>query len=280
MEDSHNQSKSENTNHNQNQLVSTIKTGTITVASGLLTALSTTGSYFGNILAKKPDDVMTQMQEYDTKLIDGSLSNRLTHADQYLAKLYQFEHSTQKQYDTAVLETKEVESKYENNMRMIQSKIDSIKTELINFHTKTGSLIQKMSTSRDNEAVLDCMSKLFDFTEDLRAKVGGQRIFEHIDLQGVQSTTDYLKAIELNKSILNEIAQKREAELPHQKTLKEIKSRIVRVKEEIALIKKFKIDHTKVLSNGTGPHVHQEAMPLLDQNDTNRTDLTKTNYTN
>ena len=270
------------TTRNNKQILTHIKDGTIAVASTgysalstTFSALSTTTSFFGSMITSKSNDPIKQLDEYDTKLIDGSLSNRLSHADQYLDKLYQCEKQCQNSYDQALLKTKEVESKYENNMELIQSKIDNIKNEIYKFHSNITEIVNDTKTAPNNDKVLECLSKIFDFTELMRSKIGSKKTFEHIDLQGVHTTVDYIKAVEMNKSVLNEIAIRREDEIPHQRNLKEIKDRIVKVREEINLIKKFKVDHSKVVASKENPHITGEAHPLLDQGDQNNTSLTK-----
>lgn len=267
---------------NSKQLVTHLKDGTVTVASTAFSALSatynalsTTTSFFGSMITSKSNDPLKQLEEYDTHLIDGSLSNRLSHADQYLDKLYQCEKQCQNQYDQALLKTKEVESKYENNMDLIQSKIDNVKNEIYKFHSNITDIVNETKNAPNNDKVLECLSKIFDFTELMRSKVGTKKAFEHIDLQGVHTTVDYIKAVEMNKTLLNEIAIRREEEVPHQRNLQEIKDRIEKVREEVSLIKKFKVDHSKVVASKENPHITGEAHLLLDQGDTNNTSLTK-----
>lgn len=240
-------------------------------------ALAATTSFFSSIISSKSTDPLKQLDEYDTQLIDGSLSNRLSHADQYLDKLYQCEKYCQNQYDQAVLKTKEIESKYENNMDLIQSKIDNIKNEIYQFHQNISNIVDNTKTAPNNEKVLESLTKIFDFTEKMKSKVGTQKTFDHIDLQGVHTTVDYHKAIEMNKSVLNEIAKYREEEIPHQRNLQEIKNRIEKVRKEVNLIKKFKVEHSKIVSSKDDPYVTGEARPLLDQSDPNNSKLIKRN---
>lgn len=278
-----NTSSTDLTTSNKKHLVTHIKDGTVTVASSALSALSatysalsTTTSYFGSMItSSKSNDPLQQLDEYDTHLIDGSLSNRLSHADQYLDKLYQCEKEYQNRYDHALLKTKEVESKYENNMNLIQSKIDNIKNEIYKFHTNITDIVNETKTVSNNDKVLECLNKIFDFTELMRSKVGTKKTFEHIDLQGVHTSVDYIKAIEMNKTLLNEIAVLREEEVPHQRNLQEVKARIEKIRKEINLIKKFKVDHSKVVASKDNPYIIGEARPLLDQGDSNNTLLTK-----
>lgn len=263
-------------NGSNKQIVSTLTDGTVTVATSIFNALSTTTSYFGSMIKSTPsNDPLKQLDAYDTQLIDGSLSNRLSHADQYLDKLYQCQKQCQNQYDQAVLKTREVESKYENNMKLIQSKIDNIKNEILSFHDNISQIANEMRNTNDNDKVLESLSQIFDFAELMRSKVGTKKGFEHIDLQGVHSTVDYINAVSMNKSLLNEIAVRREEEVPHQRNLQEIDDRIKKVREEINLIKKFKVDHSRVVASKDNPHITGEARPLLDQEDRNNTTLSK-----
>lgn len=265
-----------NTNGSNKQIVSTLTDGTVTVATSIFNALSTTTSYFGSMIkSASSNDPLKQLDAYDTQLIDGSLSNRLSHADQYLDKLYQCQKQCQNQYDQAVLKTREVESKYENNMKLIQSKIDNIKTEIVSFHDNISQIVDQIRSTNNNDKVLESLNQIFDFAELMRSKVGTKKGFEHIDLQGIHSTVDYINAVSMNKSLLNEIAVCREEEIPHQRNLCEIKDRINKVREEINLIKKFKVDHSRVLASKDNPHITGESRPLLDQEDKNNTALSK-----
>lgn len=263
-----------NTNGSNKQIVSTLTDGTVTVATSIFNALSTTTSYFGSIIkSASSNDPLKQLDAYDTQLIDGSLSNRLSHADQYLDKLYQCQKQCQNQYDKAVLKTREIESKYENNMKLIQSKIDNIKNEILSFHDNISQIVDQMRSTNNNDKVLESLNKIFDFAELMRSKVGTKKGFEHIDLQGIHSTVDYINVVSMNKSLLNEIAVCREDEIPHQRNLSEIEDRINKVREEINLIKKFKVDHSRVLASKDNPHITCESRPLLDQEDKNNTKL-------
>lgn len=263
------------TPYNSKSFISNIKDGAGSALSATYNALTTTTSYFGSLIQSKSNDPLKQLEEYDTQLIDGSLSNRLSHADQYLDKLYECEKQCQQQYDTALLKTKEAESKYENNMNLIQSKIDNIKSEIYNFHNCITDIVNDTKKIKNNEKVLDSLSKIFDFAEIMRSKVGIKKVFDHIDLQGVHITVDYIKAVEMNKNILNQIAVCREEMIPYQRNLQEIKRRIDKVREEVALIKKFKVDHSKVVSSKENPYISGGMKPLLDQNDINNISLNK-----
>ena len=233
----------------------------------LTSGIYSTFSYLGSLIrVPGSSDPISKLNEYDTKMIDGSLINRLDHADKYLEKLYEAEKYAQRQYDNAVLHTKEVESKYENNMEMIQQKIDDIKRKLLDHHNKCAPLIRDIGSSEcTNEKVLEYMSSIFDFGEELKSNLcGGQKIFNHIDLKGVQTTVDYCKVVELNKTLLDEIASRREAEIPFKRTMLEIRGKIKKVGDEVALIKKFKTEHSKILSGGNDPVICGEPTKLLD----------------
>lgn len=264
-----------NVHSNRKPMITNFKDSAFSALSTTYNILSTTTSYFGSIITSKSNDPFKELDEYDINIIDGSLCNRLLHADQYLDKLYQCEKQFQNQYDQALLKTKEVESKYENNMNLIQSKIDNIKNEIYKFHNNITDIVNDTKNAPNNDKVLECLSKIFDFTELMRSKVGTTKAFEHIDLQGVNTSVDYIKAIEMNKTLLNEIAVLREEEIPHQRNLQEIKDRIEKIREEVNLIKKFKVDHSKVVASKNNPHIIGESKPLLDQGDTNNTSLMK-----
>ena len=231
-------------------------------------------SYFSGIITNTwSGGDKTDIEKWDTQLIDGSLCNRLNSADTYLDRISSTRQLVQSQYDKMVVETKNIKSMYTNNLEIINKKVDDMRSDVIDFMEQIAS--QKLYRSdnalteeekdKDNEKTLETINKIFDFAEKLKYKIGnnGSGLFKHIDIQGVQTITDYYKAIELNKQILIDVAKSYEKEQPLKKKLIEIDAIIDKVNREIDLIKQFKIEHTKIITDDNGPVISGAPKQML-----------------
>ncbi len=224
-------------------------------SSGFLTGVA---SYFTSII---PWSSNSNLEEWDTQMIDSSLANRLKSADEYLDRIGKYRGNIQKQYDVSVINTKNIEAQYNNNLECINNKVKGIRKQIIGF-SKNISDLDVLSSS--NEDTLNALSNIFDFTEKLRFKIGEEKLFKHIDVLGLSTFTNYYKAIELNKAILDKIATSKELETPLKKKLMEVESQIDKITKEIDLIKQFKIDHTKIITEKKGPAITSKVELLTD----------------
>ena len=186
--------------------------------------------YFSSVIPWLPgSSEQHEIEAWDTKMIDGSLANRLNSADKYLQRLKTTRDKVQRQYDKTSTETKNIRSQYDNNLECINNKIREIKDDVLEFQHNIASLdlvdaSPSASTEGVNEQTLKAVRKIFDFSEKLKYKIGnnGDGVFKHIDTLGVQNTTDYYRAMELNKRILDKVAESKEMERPLEKKLIEI----------------------------------------------------------
>jgi hypothetical protein len=219
-------------------------------------------TYFSNVIPWASNSAEKEIEKWDTEMIDGSLCNRLTSADKYLERVSKIRSEIQVSYDKAVITTKNIRSQYDNNLECINNKVAEIRKEVLEFQKQIELLELSDPTTttidaieKSNEITLNAVNQLFDFSEKLRFKISnsGSGMFKHIDVQGVQTLTDYYQAIELNKRILLSVAESHEHEIPLKKKLIEIDASITKVNKEIDLIKQFKIDHTKITTENKGP---------------------------
>ncbi len=236
--------------------------------------LWTVASYFSGMISTTLGGTdKTEIEKWDTGLIDGSLCNRLNSVDKYLDRISSTRKIVQSEYDKIVIETKNIKSKYTNNLEMINKKVDDIRTEVNDFINKIlalnlqspGEKLTEEEKEKDNEKTLETINQIFDFTEKLKYKIGnnGSGLFKHIDIQGVQTLSDYYKAIELNKKILVDVASSYEKEQPLKKKLIEIDAIISKVTREIDLIKQFNIEHTKIITEDNGPVISGAPKQML-----------------
>lgn len=191
---------------------------------------------FANIITK----YNTTRSQNDI-IITGSLINKLSECDKILSKLQNEKIYWTKLYDEAVLNTNEIKSKYNNNLNLIQSKIDSIKLSIINFKTEINQL-----NLESNENILKALTTIINKSNDLKSN--NYKLFDNIEVYDVNIICSYHKCIEENKQYLHDIAELHNKEqIPYIK-LQEINSQITKIKNEIELIKQFQINHNKITS--------------------------------
>ena len=247
-----------NTNSNSNRNLSQTSDLNLQHRSDGNNFIHNVTSYFSGII---PWNSKSILDSWDTTVIDNSLGNRLHSADKYLNKLGSLRADVQKNYDIATIRTKNIEAQYNNNIACIDAKVKDIRIQVISFSDNISNLDVDSSS---NEDTLTTLSNIFDFTEKLRFKIGEEKLFKHIDVQGLSVFTNYYKAIELNKHILEDIAHSKEQEVPLEKKLLEIDALIEKISKEVDLIKKFKIEHTKIITENKGPAVTGKVELLLD----------------
>ena len=240
-----------------------------TGSGSIIPSLRDVTGYFSSVIPWLPSNSeQLEIEEWDTKMIDGSLVNRLNSADKYLQRLKTTRDKVQAQYDKTATETKNIRAQYDNNLECINNKIQEIRNDVMKFQENIASLVlANTGTEADkfNEQTLEAVRKIFDFTEKLKYKIGnnGDGIFKHIDTLGVQNTTDYYRAMELNKRILDKVAENKEMERPLEKKLIEIDAASSKVTREIQLIKDFKVAHTKIITENNGPVVYGKPKQML-----------------
>ena len=240
----------------------------ISTVSTIFNVFSSGASYFTSLIPWTSSQVEVA-PKWDTASIDAPFIARLTEGDNYLKYLYEHQKKVQGLLDQAVLATKNVQSRYDNNVEMINRRISDLRNQLKSFANDINKTVETVQTD-SNETILHNIGKIADFAQDVKNKLGERNCFEYISLQGTQMSVDYFRAVELNKQILTEIAACKERERPFQAELMRIESEISKVNAEIALIKDFKEKHTKIVTQTPETIISGTPQTLLDPNDPNR----------
>ena len=125
------------------------------------------------------------------------------------------------------------------------------------------SMSQRLEKLRSHDArdddIIETFHALVTMVDQLKTPAGTQfaSLFPHIAMDGVKVSVDYSRAIAMNKTILQEVAAKRDEEGPLLKSLEEIKHEITHVQKEVDLIREFQMRHARISAD-------QVAVPMVD----------------
>lgn len=200
------------------------------------------------------------MASAETKEMNVSLMGKLKACDSQLDALHKQREDATHAYDRAVLATKAVEAKYQNNLKFIQDKLNDLRVHMVkvigDMATKA-SRIQNPGAKDDD--IIETFHSLVSMVDLLKTPAGTQfsSLFPHIAMDGVKVSVDYSQAVAMNKTILQEVAAKRDEEGPLLKRLEEIKHEIKHVQREVDLIREFQMKHARISAD-------QVAVPMVD----------------
>lgn len=232
---------------------------------GLSSALVFVSSIFkSDVSVKTPDN-------WNTTNIDNALLTTISDGDAFLKQIKSVRDKIVAQIDEITLKSSSIRAKYETNKNMMDQKVQEIRDDLQQFYESinqtfalTDSTSAEESEQEDpNIQVLETVNKVLQFSKDLQFKLGADDLFEHVSSTGVQITTNYFKARSMNRSILDAVAKCEEKKQPLQKQLIMIDDKINKVNREIALLKRFKTDHTEIITENKGPVVSGAPVYLL-----------------
>jgi len=224
-------------------------------ASWLSGPLSTIVSSAGGALAR-----VTSMATPETKEMNMSLMEKLKACDSQLDTLHRQREEASASYDKAVLSTKAVEAKYENNMKFIQDKLNDLRIHMFQVMDGMAKRLEPLRGPRaKDDDIIETFHALMSMVEQLKTPAGTQftQLFPHINMDGVKVCVDYSKAVALNKTILQEVAAKRDEEGPLRKRLEELKHEIKHVQREVDLIREFQMKHARIAAD-------QVPVPMVD----------------
>lgn len=200
------------------------------------------------------------MASTETKEMNMSLMGKLKACDSQLNVLHKQREDVTADYDKAVLATKAVEAKYQNNLKFIKDKLNALREHMLKVIQE---MIQKSQTIRTPDAkdddIIETFHSLVSTVDLLKTPAGTQfsSLFPHIAMDGVKVSVDYSQAVAMNKTILQEVAAKRDEEGPLLKRLEEIKYEIKHVQREVDLIREFQMKHARISAD-------QVAVPMVD----------------
>lgn len=221
-------------------------------------------SVFGSVFSGESTAMTIQDKQMSTSIL-----SKLKVCDSELERLYKKKDEIQKTYDVAVLETKQAESKYKNNLEFIQEKIGLLQKHMIQTVQALSEIATPITQPGVNDSqVLDAFQKMVGVLETFRHPGGVtlNQLFPHVDLSGVKMSVDYSQAIKLNKTLLDNIAAKRNEETPILRELESISSHIKHIKEETDIIRDFQSRHARHSASGDVPLVNGTPVHLVDDN--------------
>ena len=200
------------------------------------------------------------MASAETKEMNVSLMGKLKACDTQLSVLHKQREEATAEYDKAVLATKAVESKYQNNLKFIQDKLNDLREHMLKVIQEMVQKSQRIRSpgARDDD-IIETFHALVSTVDLLKTPAGTQfsSLFPHIAMDGVKVSVDYSQAVAMNKTILQEVAAKRDQEGPLLKRLEEIKHEIKHVQREVDLIREFQMKHARISAD-------QVAVPMVD----------------
>lgn len=230
--------------------------------------LSSIISNTGSIVTRMASSVI--YGKVETEKMNSGIMKKLNICNMRLDELRRTRLELETEYNSAVIATKNIESKYNNNLEFIRNKIDDLRIHMIQAVDEMSARLDPLRTTgaRDND-VIDTYNSLSSLVEKLKEPAGTQfsQLFPHINMDGVKVAVDYSTAISMNKLILQDIAVSRERETPLLKKLEEIKREIVQVEKEVSLIREFQINHARIVSDQVyTPMVSSGIVAIVDDN--------------
>lgn len=202
----------------------------------------------------------------ETKEMNLSLLGKLKACDTQLDTLHRQREEASAAYDAAVLATNAVQSQYENNLQFIQEKLEELRKHMLHVIQE---MVQKSAVIRSpdhgdavgvkDDDIIETFHSLMTTVEQLKSPAGTQfsSLFPHIAMDGVKVSVDYAQAVAMNKTILQEVAAKRNEEGPLLKRLEEVKRDIRVLQKEVDLIRDFQMKHARISAD-------QVAVPMVD----------------
>lgn len=167
--------------------------------------------------------------------------------------------------------TRAVEAQYMSNLDAINGRVADLKAHMT---TVIGTMAERVAALKSlegaaasNNDVLEVFAKLMDDADALRAPRGVPlpKLFEHVNMEGVKLSLDYSAAVSANKTLLVDIARRRDAGAPLRLRVETVKRSIAALQNESALLREFQMKHAQLAAASTDtPVVHGEPTAVVD----------------
>ena len=194
--------------------------------------------------------VMSMFTKRSDSDMNISIFPKLQDCNSQLENLYREKQVQQTRLDKAVQETQQRQAIYDTNIKLVNEKVESMKTHMCNAIADIIKLKTDMETA-DPAKIVDLCGEIIHKTGELRKPLGVpvEEFFKHVDLHDMKINTDYHKAMQMNNTLLPQIEEAKAAEEPFRKRLENINSELEAVNKEIELVKKFQKDHSKIIAS-------------------------------